>query len=113
MTEITMTDGSFESLSVGTHKAAFKQLEETETSKGAAYRWHFETLDGKKVNELSDREYKPTPQNKTGRFLQALASRTLKGGDTIDPAVYVGKTYLLIVEPKGDGKTKITTFTAL
>jgi hypothetical protein len=112
MSSILFTDGNYEQLAIGTHKATFRQLETTETSKGKAYRWHFETLDGKKVNELSDREHPPTPANKTGRFLQALAGKMLKGGDQIDPDSYVGKTYLLIVQPKGD-KTCIQTFTAI
>lgn len=43
----------------------------------------------------------------------ALASKPFAPGDKIAPEAYVGKTYLLIVEPKGDGKTKISTFTAI
>ena len=43
----------------------------------------------------------------------ALAGKSFAPGDKTTPDVYVGKTYLLIVESKGDGKTKISTFTAI
>ena len=114
MLEIIFSDGNgYEGLAVGSHKGVFKGIEPTETQKGKAWRWRFETLDGKKASELSDRESLPTPKNKTGRFLMALAGKAFAGGDKIDPDAYVGKNYLLIVEPKGDGKTKISTFTAI
>jgi hypothetical protein len=114
MLEMIFADGqSYDSLSVGSHKALFKGIEPTETQNGKAWRWRFETLDGKRASELSDRESPPSPKNKTGRFLMALASKPFAPGDKIAPEAYVGKTYLLIVEPKGDGKTKISTFTAI
>ena len=106
---------SYEAIPPGTYKASFQGLESTETSKGPAIRWRFKISEGKHagqtVSELSDPH--ATTGNKTGRFLVALSGKSLEGGVKIEPPQYVGRPYLLIIEPKEGGKTKLTTFTAL
>ena len=104
----------------GIHKGEFVAVEPCETSKGKAWRWKFKITEGKEagkiVCELSDGENPPTPANKTGRFLSALASKPLNDGDSIEVAQYVGKPYMLVVEAKPNGKpgeTRLTTFSAI
>ena len=49
MLEMIFVDGqSYDSLGVGSHKAVFKGIEPTETQNGKAWRWRFETLDGRR-----------------------------------------------------------------
>jgi hypothetical protein len=100
------------------YRAEFVAVEQTETSKGKAWRWKFKVTDPKAsdkiVTELSDAESPPTPRNKTGRFLQALVGKPLAEGVSVNPDDYVGKPYMLVIENKPDGNgTKVTTFSAI
>lgn len=110
----------FESVAAGIYKGEFVSVEETTTSKGKAWRWKFTITDakaaGKVVCELSDAESSPTPRNKTGRFLSALASKSLDAGVSVNPDEFIGKAYMLVIEPKPEGKageTRLTTFSAI
>jgi hypothetical protein len=90
-----------------------------DTSKGKAYLWKFEVLEGeetgKGISDFSDANYAPSTKNKSGRWLAAIAKKPLKAKLQVDPDLYVGKRYMVIVEdaPSGGGKTKIVTFTQL
>jgi hypothetical protein len=112
---LTITKSSFEDAPAGAHKATFKGLTPTETSKGEAYRWVFEAIDGahkgKVISDLSDR--KVTTLNKTGRWLSALSGKPLADGTQVNPDDFTGKPFLVIVEAKEGGRSKIATFTPL
>lgn len=114
---MTIVCSQFESVPVGAYRAKFVELSRCETMNGNAYRWKFEIIEGEHagriVSELSDADSPPTVKNKTGRFLAALATKSLAAGLQVDPESYIGKSYLVIVEPKEGGKTKISTFTAI
>jgi hypothetical protein len=121
MALMTITSSEYEGIPPGAYKATFGGLEEIETSNGKAWRWRFsvsETVSGdkthadKSVSELSDREKPPSTRNKTGRFLAGLAAKPLEAGVQVNPDEYVGRTYLLAVEPK-EGGSKIASFTLL
>lgn len=113
---LTVESNSYEVIPAGMHHALFKGLEAIETDYGKAYRWGFLIVggeyDNKYITELSDNENKPTTQNKTGRFLCALAKKNIEKGVQVNPSDYINKKYLLVVEqhPKKQGETKITTF---
>ena len=116
---LTITSSSYDNVPAGTYKAKFKEFQQDiETSKGKAYRWKFTITEGKyagtNVSELSDAGSLPSTKNKTGRFLVAISGKPLAHGTAVDPDDYVGRPYLVIVEPKDDkGGTKITTFSPL
>jgi hypothetical protein len=105
----------YEAIPAGTYKATFQGLEPTETANGQAIRWKFKVTEGpmagKLISELSDPH--ATTGNKTGRFLVALSGKPLEGGVKVEPPQYVDRLYLVIVEPKEGGKSKVATFTAL
>jgi hypothetical protein len=116
---MTISSNSYESLPAGMYRGTFASVEADETSKGKAWKWKFNVRDpkaeGKTVCEFSDAEGPPTLRNKTGRFLQALAGKALAEGTGINPDDYVGKSYLLVIEPKPDkpGETRLSTFSAI
>jgi len=117
MDSITIFDSKNYNVPCGTYTAKFTDLEKIPTSRGQAWKWKFEIDEGElaktKVSELSDADSRATTANKTGRFLMALTSKSLKDGDTINPAEYIGRRYLLVVSPKGSDKTQIATFSSL
>jgi hypothetical protein len=112
---LTISKTSFDDVPPGAHKAVFKALMPCETSKGEAFRWVFEVVEGdhkgKIASDLSDR--KVTTLNKCGRWLCALSGKPLADGTSVNPDDYVGKKYLVIVEAKENGRNKIATFTPL
>ncbi|MBA2117330.1 hypothetical protein [Bremerella alba] len=116
---LTIESNNYEVVHAGMYHALFKGLEALETDYGKAYRWSFLIVggeyDGKYITELSDNEKAPSTQNKTGRFLCALAKRNIEKGVQVNPSDYVDKKYMLIVEPhlKKAGETKITTFSMI
>jgi hypothetical protein len=115
---MTISSNSYESLPAGLYRGTFASVEADETSKGKAWKWKFHVNDpkasGKTVQEFSDAERPPTVRNKTGRFLMALAGKALSEGTGIDPDQYVGKTYMLVIEPRQDGNgTRLATFSAV
>lgn len=112
---LTILKTTFEDAPPGAHKASFTGITPTETVKGEAFRWAFEATEGshkgKVISDLSDR--KVTTLNKTGRWLSALSGKPLADGTTVNPHDYIGKQYLVIVESKEGGRSKIATFTPL
>jgi hypothetical protein len=111
---------AFECVPAGIYKGEFVSVEETTTSKGKAWRWKFKITDakasGKIVCELSDGERPASPANKTGRFLAALIGKPVADGDSVNPDDYIGKAYMLVIEPKPNakpGETRLTTFSAI
>jgi hypothetical protein len=115
---LTITSSTYDTVPAGTYKAKFKEFQENvETSRGKAYRWRFTITEGKhagvNVSELSDAGSLPSTKNKTGRFLVAISGKPLADGTEVDPDHYVGRPYLLIVEPKENGGSKITTFSPM
>jgi hypothetical protein len=115
MVLLTIKKTTYDEVPAGAHKAKFKGITPTETCKGEAYRWSFEVLEGdyrgKVASDLSDR--KVTTMNKTGRWLSALSGKPLADGTEANPDDYIGKTYLVIIEAKENGKNKIATFTPM
>lgn len=112
MKPIHVSSKSYEAPAPGTYKGTFKEIdEEFATKNGDAYRWIFDNVEGISsgtISGISDRNSVATVKNKTGRWLSALAGRSLSD-EAIDPSKYVGKRYLLIVN--GDGK--LETFSKL
>lgn len=99
---------------VGNYQTTFKGIENIETEHGKAYRWLFETKDGKTISVLADGEKPPTQKNKMGRFLSALSGQPLHAGVQVDPDAFVGKPYFVIVGHKDDGVgTKVDTFSPI
>jgi hypothetical protein len=117
MVLLTITSTTYESVPPGTYRTQFTAFTPTTTSKGKAYRWTFTVIEGehkgKTISDLSDGEHPPTVKNKTGRWLVALSGKPLASGTSVDPDEYVGKTYFVICEPKENGGSKISTFSAL
>ena len=103
----------FSELKTGNYHTTFVGITEIETSKGKALRWEFRCDSGEIISGLSDNNGAATPNNKTGRWLAALANQSLTSGSKISPINYVGKKYLVIVQNGGNGKPAINTFTAL
>jgi len=98
----------------GMYHCLFVSLTPLETSKGKALRWEFkDEKSGIIISDLSDANTGPNDRNKTGRWLCALSSKPLEAETNIVPLDYVGKRYMVIVEAKAEGKTKISTFTAI
>lgn len=101
----------YSELKAGNYTCTFIGLTPMETSKGKAYRWEFRSDQGETISGLSDGNGPPSPANKTGRWLAALSGLPLVKDTKIVPANYIGKRYLVIVQPGGNGKNNIYTFT--
>ena len=104
---------SYESVPAGIYQATFAGMKPQETANGNAYRWSFRTDNGKEISGLSDAESPPTPRNRTGRWLCALATKPLQAGVEVDPDSYIGKRYVVIFAAAAENKTKLETFSAL
>lgn len=108
------SSAKYAELKPGNYNCIFMGITPIETTKGKAWRWEFKREDNSEIiSGLTDANGPPTPANKTGRWLSALANKPLTSGEKIIPANYVGKRYLVIVQADGNGKASIITFTAL
>jgi hypothetical protein len=111
MKPIHVSSKSYEAPAPGTYKGTFKTIDEIETQKGDAYRWVFDDVENVSsgvISGLSDANSPATVKNRTGRWLAALAGRSIVDA-AVDPTDYVGKKYLLIVNADG----KLETFSKL
>ncbi|QDV19488.1 hypothetical protein Pan153_41540 [Gimesia panareensis] len=114
---LTVVESGYTPIPAGMYKTKFDGLEKTTTSNGPAYRWWFTVEDGeyagRSVNEYSDRI--PSTLNKCGRFFVALAKKPLEKDVQHNPNDYIGKRYMIIVEPrpKNPKDTMIASFTML
>lgn len=108
----TINSSAIDPIAPGTYQATFVSMKPFETKNGAAYRWEFTTTDGKTVSALSDAEAQPTVKNKTGKWLCALANKPLVAGTQVDPDLFIGKKYFLIVEA-GEQGGKLNTFSMI
>lgn len=100
---------AYEALKAGQYPCVFKGVSEVETTKGAAYRFDFLSDDGKKIGGFGgDVGQSPTLRNKLGRWLCALAGRSVSEG-SVNVADYVGKRYVCLINADG----KLETFTLL
>jgi hypothetical protein len=111
MPVLTLTSG-YDNIPIGAYPSTFKLIEEIENEHGKAYRWHFLADDGKKISGVSDRESPPSPKNKTGRWLAALAKQSANDKLAVNTDDYIGRKYMVIVAAHGD-KTRVDTFTAM
>ena len=113
---LTIQD-AYDSVPLGNYTTTFRSMVPKETSKGKAYLWTFEVVEGEKtgseISDFSDANSGPTTKNKTGRWLAAIAKKPLEKDVSVNPDKHVGKRYLVIVEPGTNGKNKIATFTLL
>jgi len=102
---MTIRTSEFKSVPSGAYRTVFDSVEPVETSKGKAYRWKWTVSEGPQkgslISSFSDREYDPSPKNKTGRYLAALAGTSPSDGLAIDPDHYVGKEYTVTVDDAG------------
>ena len=108
----TINPSANEPIAPGTYHATFNGVTPLETSKGHAYRWEFVTNEGKIISGLSDATNPPTVKNKTGKWLCALSGKPLTAGVQVDPDLYKGKKYFLVVEAHESGG-KLNTFSPL
>jgi hypothetical protein len=113
----TFTMQSSTGVPAGAYTGVFKGFEPCETSKGAALRWSWEVTSGPHAGQtatcLTDPS-KPTPRNKLGRLLTAMAGGKLGDGESFDPTTVVGKAYTVIVTPgSGGGGTRVETVAPL
>jgi hypothetical protein len=110
---LTIQRSQTEDTPAGTYQCQFVGISSIETSKGKAHRWAFQSKDGRAISGLSDANTPPTTKNKTGRWLAALSGQPLNAGVSVEPQNYVGKSYLVIVSPAENGRTKLETFSAI
>ena len=94
----------------GQYQTTFKGIESQETENGPAIRWIFETDNGQRISGLTD--LGPTTKNKPGRWLSALSGKPISDGISVNTDDYIGKRYLVIVQPYKDS-SRIETFVAL
>ncbi|MFO0881415.1 MAG: hypothetical protein U0840_29295 [Gemmataceae bacterium] len=99
----------------GNYKALFDGIEaqqaNTEKGYGPGIRFRFKLLEGTQAGAIASRVTgtSPTPTNACGKMLAALLGRPLAPGENIDLQSYVGKTYLIIVEPSQGGGTRVAS----
>lgn len=105
--------GVFEEVPPGVYQGTFQGVNrvESKTDKGEAWRWAFKADDGRVISDLSDTTGAKIT-NKLGRWLCLLANRPLDEC-TVVIDHYIGKRYIVVVEAKPNGKSKIATFSAL
>ena len=92
----------------GFYKAKFVAIDPTEHEEyGPGSKWIFQVVDGEHSGEQATRltSPTPTPKNACGRMIAGVLGESLKVGAKVDLESYVGREYLLQVEPapKGEG----------
>ena len=101
------------------YTAEFVQVEEVEAKPGTDYgpgwRWQFRIVEGEHAGKLVSRttSREPSQKNACGKMLTAVTGRPLAVNDEVDLAGYVGKRYLVTMEPDYTGKgTRVGTVVA-
>lgn len=93
----------------GSYIARFVGVEPTTSKIGEGLKWVWEVTSGPhagaKVSRITDT--KPTLKNACGRMLAGVMGKALSDGDVADPAVFVGKSYCVIVGPSESGATRV------
>jgi hypothetical protein len=95
----------------GPHTGEFLGVEPFENEHGPGVKWRWKVTEGQHAGGIATRitGLKPTPKNSCGKMLVALLGRTPTEGERIDPASYVGKRYLIVVEATQSGGTRVCT----
>lgn len=95
----------------GAHTAKFLGVEQKESKFGPGIVWKFEVVSGPyaKAKTSGMTGIEPTAQNKCGKFLAGIMGKPLSVDQEIDLQSYVGKMYLVVVEPTDKGGSRITS----
>jgi hypothetical protein len=101
------------------YTAEFVQVEEVEAKPGTDYgpgwRWQFRITEGEHAGKLVSRttSQEPSQKNVCGKMLMAVTGRPLAVNEEVDLAAYVGRRYLVTMEPDFTGKgTRVGTAVA-
>lgn len=76
---------------------------------GPGLRWKWTITAGQYVGQTASRvtSETPSPKNACGKMLSGLLGRALKEGEMIDPDLYIGKPYMLVVAAGRQGGTRV------
>lgn len=103
------------SVDPGIYNAKFLGVEQTDHPEyGPGLKWIFEIIDdGDCEGKLVYRTTKttPTPKNSLGKFLASLANQRVTDGLEVDPDIYVGKPYQVVVQESQGGTSRVESFT--
>ena len=101
------------------YAAEFVQVEEVEakanTNLGPGWRWQFRIVEGEHAGNIVSRTTgrEPSAKNACGKMLQAVIGRQVAVNEEVDLAPYVGRRYLVTMEPDFTGKgTRVSTAAA-
>jgi hypothetical protein len=106
---LTVTTGG---LPPGTYMAKFSRVEATRHAEfGDGMRWVFGVAQGPLTGQETSRVTGPTPtaRNGCGRILAGIVGRELQPGETIDPASYIGRDYIVVVQSAEGGGSRVET----
>jgi hypothetical protein len=101
------------------YAAEFAQVEEVDAKPGTDYgpgwRWQFRIAEGEHAGKLVSRttSREPSAKNACGKMLAAVTGKHLAVNEEVDLAGYVGRRYLVTMEPDFTGKgTRVGTVVA-
>ncbi len=98
---------------VGNYQATFAGVEPTpanaEKGYGAGLRWKWTITSGPQSSQTASRitSPSPTPKNSCGKMLSGLLGRALAEGEQIDPDLFVGKPFMVVVAAGQGGGTRV------
>jgi hypothetical protein len=110
MALLTVSAGS---VPVGSYTGKFAGIEEVpanpEKKYGTGLRWKFVIDAGPHDGQVVSRITGTTPsvKNSCGKLLSGLLGRALKEGEQIDPDVFLGKRFMLVVAAGQEGGTRV------
>jgi hypothetical protein len=78
---------------------------------GPGFRWSWKITAGPHAGSFACRVTgdNPGPKNACGQMINALAGRTVGGGETVNFGSYIGKRYTVIVVAVNDKGTRVET----
>jgi hypothetical protein len=110
MALLTVSSGG---VPVGSYTGKFLGVENVpenpEKRYGAGLRWKFGIdvgpHEGQTVSRVTGTA--PSIKNGCGKMLSGLIGRSLKEGEQVDPDIYLGKRYMLVVAAGQEGGTRV------
>jgi hypothetical protein len=106
MAVLTVSSGG---VPVGSYKAVFAGVEtqpaNLEKNFAAGLRWNWRIEGGEHNGATASRitSASPSPRNACGKMLAAVIGRALVEKEQIDPATFVGRTYMIVVGQSQSG----------
>ena len=104
--KMTVTTGG-DPVPVGGYEAAFAGLEQTEHPEvGPGVAWRFRILTGDQRDRIATRVTGESPslKNAAGRLLSAITGAALAAGQEVDLQEFVGREFMISVEPSPSGQ---------